>query len=148
MLTATLAEVRRICPHLTIRSRAIVEAILFVEGSVGSMAALSGRLGLRNRFALERLLKRDGVPSLRRLVGLVTVLSWVKSAERDGVSLCHLAFRQRRYPSACYRLVREATGHRWEEVRKHGSHWVELRLLEEFRRMETLTPLTQPRGSR
>ena len=132
MLSQPLLAIRTLRPGLTLQSRAIVEAVCLTEGSIGSADEVARALGLKNRFTLARLLKRDGVPPLHRLAGWATVLSWVLAAEQNGVSLCWLAFRASRHPSACYRLVREVTGVRWEVVRMRGSRWVEQRLLAEL----------------
>jgi len=72
------------------------------------------------------------LPSLRRITAWISVLSWVRRAEGEGTSLFRLASRSHRHPSACYRLVKEITGLRWEEVRARGSQWVEQQLLKEF----------------
>lgn len=133
MLLQPLNAIRTLLPALTLPSRAIVEAVCLVGGSIGSADQVAHNLGLKNRFTLARMLKRDGVPPLHRLAGWATVLSWVLAAEQRGVSLCWLAFRSRRHPSACYRLVREVTGMRWEIVRLRGSRWVERQLLAELR---------------
>jgi hypothetical protein len=132
MLAEPLSDIRAARPAMTLFSRAVVEAILLAEGSIGSAQVVARELGLRNRFELARLLKREGVPPLHRLAQWATVLSWVVAAERDGVSLCWMAFRARRHPSACYRLVKEVTGLRWDEVRARGSGWVQRQLLAEF----------------
>ena len=133
MLAQPLHAIRTLRPGLTLPSRAIVEAVCLAEGSIGSADEVARALGLKNRFTLARLLKRDGVLPLHRLAGWATVLSWVLAAEQSGVSLCWLAFRSRRHPSACYRLVREITGVCWETVRLRGSKWVQRRLLGELR---------------
>jgi len=117
---------------LELESRIVLEAVFLSEGPVGSAAAVSRFLGLHSRFELGRLLKRDGLPSLRHLSAWALVLSWVERAEGEGVSLCKLAFRSQRHPSACYRLVRETTGLRWGEVRALGSGWVRRKVLEQF----------------
>jgi hypothetical protein len=129
---------------MTLFSRAIVEAICLSEGPIGSAHEVARQLGLRNRFKLARLLKREGLPPLHRLAEWTTVLSWVVAAERDGVSLCWMAFRSRRHPSACYRLVKEVTGLRWEEVRALGSRWVQRQLLKECGRPRRDTPALPP----
>jgi hypothetical protein len=126
------APVRSALPRLGLYSRAIFEAILLTGGSVGSEEVVAQRLGLRNRFELARLLHRDGLPSLRRLADWVTLLAWVKRAERQSTSLCRIAFTTGRHPSACYRVVRELTGLRWTEVMAKGSKWVEGELLREL----------------
>ncbi len=132
MLQQLLTEIRAIRPALSLSSRIVVEAVLLAEGPVGSADAVSRFLGLHDRFELGRRLKRDGLPSLRHLSAWAMVLSWVQRAERDGLSLCKLAYRSHRHPSACYRLVRETTGLRWAEVRALGSAWVRRHVLEQF----------------
>jgi len=132
MLAALLTAIHESRPDLTLYPRTVVEAVLLIEGPVGSMAAVARRLGLRNRFELGRLLGRDGLPPLRRLTAWVSLLSWVQSAERDGTPLFRLAMRSHRQPSACYRMVKEVTGLTWKEVRTRGSDWVERQLLLEL----------------
>ena len=134
MLAHSLSAILGLRPALTPLSRAIVEAVCLAEGTIGSADTVAHSLGLKNRFTLARLLKRERLPPLHRLAEWATVLSWVTAAEERGVSLCWLAFRARRHPSACYRLVREVTGLCWDQVRKHGSVWVQQRLLRELRR--------------
>lgn len=133
MLTQLLSAVRTARPTMTLMPRAIVEAIFLSEGSIGKAEEVARQLGLPNRFKLARMLKRAGLPPLHRLAEWALVESWVLAAERRGVSLCHIAFRCRRHPSACYRLVREVTGLSWEQVRRRGSGWVQRRLLAELR---------------
>ena len=118
---------------MTLYPRAVVEAVLLSEGPIGTAETVARQLGLPNRFKLARLLKREGLPPLHRLAGWATVLSWVITSERQSVSLCWIAFRSHRHPSACYRLVREVTGLPWETVREKGSAWVQRRFLKELR---------------
>jgi hypothetical protein len=132
MLSHCLVMVRAARPRISWRSGILVEAVLLSEGGIGSTHAVARRVGLQSRFALARLLKRDDLPALHRLAGWATVLSWVQAAERDGTSLCRLAFRARRHPSACYRLVKEVTGLRWLALRTRGSAWAEKRLIREI----------------
>ncbi|HXI64822.1 MAG TPA: hypothetical protein VNH14_09965 [Gemmatimonadales bacterium] len=134
MLAESLAAIRVIRPGMTLVPRAIVEAILLSEGSIGSARIVAQLLGFRNRFQLARMLKREGLPPLHRLASWTTILSWVRAAERDGVCLFRLAFRSHRHPAACYRLVKEVTGLSWTEVRSRGSRWVERMLMKEFPR--------------
>jgi hypothetical protein len=112
----------------------IVEAALLREGPVGSAKNLAQRIGLTNRFRLARLLKSEGVPSLRPLYNWISVLSWVVMAERTGLSLFQIALRVNRDPSACYRLVKRASGLSWTQIRARGSAWVEDQLLGLFER--------------
>jgi hypothetical protein len=133
MLAEPLALIRAIRPRMTVYPRAIVEAILLSEGSIGSAKLVANLLGFRSRFQLARLLKREGLPPLHRLAAWTTILSWVRAAECEGICLFRLAFRSHRHPAACYRLVREVTGLSWMEVRGRGSQWVEHMLVKEFR---------------
>ena len=117
---------------------AVLEAMFLNNGSIGSAERVAGMLGLRNRFQLARLLRREGLPPLHRLTKWVTVLSWLSVAERNRVSLCWMAFRCHRHPSACYRLVKTVTGAGWEELQRHGSDWVLQQFLRELKRYDTL----------
>lgn len=133
MLAQSLTMVRSTLPTMTPLARAIVEAVLLSEGSIGSAEQVASHLGLSNRFKVARLLKREGLPPLHRLAEWAMVESWVLKAEREEVSLCYLAFRSRKHPSACYRLVKRITGARWEDVRSRGSRWVSRQFLREMR---------------
>ena len=136
VVSLPLSAIRAARPQMTLRARAVVEAVLLTGGSIGSAQDVARVLGLGNRFKLARLLRREGLPPLHRLAEWATVLSWVVAAEQTGVSLCWLAFRSRRHPSACYRLVKEVTGLRWEQVRERGSRWVQAELLKLLRKIE------------
>lgn len=133
MLVKLLSGMRAARPGMQFVTRAIVEAIFLSEGSIGSADRVALSVGLRTRYQLARLLRRDGMPALHRLAAWATVLAWVQAAEDHGVSLCRLACRSHRYPSACYRLVRELTGLAWEQVRARGSGWVERQFIKELR---------------
>jgi hypothetical protein len=128
-----LPAIQSILPGMKVFPRAVVEAVLLSEGSIGSTELVAQLLGLGNRFRLARLLKREGLPPLHRLAAWTTILCWVRTAERDGTCLFRLAIQWHRHPSACYRLVKEVTGLRWMEVRTRGAGWVERRLLSECR---------------
>ncbi len=123
MLSDSLDTIRALRPAMPLLPRIIVEAVLLSEGSIGSTREVARQLGLPNRFKLARMLKQAGLPPLHRLAEWATLESWLRTAEHDGASLCHLAFRSRRHPSACYRLVKELTGLRWGELRSRGLQW-------------------------
>jgi len=118
---------------MRLRARSVVEAILLTKGSIGSAECVASELGMKNRFQLARLLENEGLPPLHRLTEWVTVLHWIGSAEREKVSLCWMAFRSHRHPSACYRLVKKVTGHGWEDVLSRGSAWTLRQFLRELR---------------
>jgi hypothetical protein len=117
---------------MTLRARAVIEAVLLSKGSIGSAESVAHALGLANRFRLARLLKQEGLPPLHRMTEWVTVLNWISCAECEHVSLCWMAFHSHRHPSACYRLVKKVTGHRWEDVLARGSPWVLRQFLKEL----------------
>ncbi len=133
MLAHLLGTIRAARPALSLVPRTVVEATLLTRGALGSACNVAGWLGLRNRFELARLLRRQGLPPLHRLRAWAALLSWVDAAEREGVSLFRLAFRSGRHPAACYRLVREITGKCWEEVLERGLSWVERQFIRELR---------------
>jgi len=149
VLGRVLVAVRAARPGLTLRACAIVEAILLSHGPIGSAESVAHALGLKNRFQLARFLQRQGLPPLHRLTEWITVLSWSYAAEETGASLCWMAFRSSRHPSACYRLVKEVTGCGWEEVRTRGSAWLLRQFVKELRatprRPQPSPPFTQHR---
>src|SRR6266550_8233064 len=98
MLRELLSEIRIKRPGLEFNSGTVLEAVLLSEGPVGSAEAVSQFLGLHSRFELGRLLKRNGLPSLRHLSAWALVLSWVQHAELGGTSLCKLASHSHRHP--------------------------------------------------
>jgi len=147
MLAEPLARIRVLRPGMTVLTRAIVEAVLLSEGSVGSTALVAHLLGLRNRFQLARMLKREGLPPLHRLAAWTAILGWVRAAEREGTCLFQLAFRSHRHPGACYRLVKQVTGLCWSEVRGRGAAWVERRLMAELpSQIYDASPRSAPRS--
>jgi len=125
-------------PGLTLRARAVVEAILLSKGPIGTAEHVAQALGLKNRFRLARLLHNEGLPSLHRLAEWLTIFSWVSRAQREGVSLCWMAFRMHRHPSACYRLVKHVTGLGWEQLQARGEAWVLDQFLRELDRVGSL----------
>lgn len=133
MLDRVLVAIRSARPGMALRARAIIEALVLCKGSIGSAESVARVIGLQNRFRLARLLDHEGLPPLHRLGEWFTVLNWITCAERDHVSLCWMAFRSRRHPSACYRLVKKVTGRCWEEVLRNGSSWVLRRFLQDLR---------------
>jgi len=133
-------DLHAMLPHLSVRAQAIVDALLLSGGELGTAKELASHLGESNRFALARLLRREGLPPLHSLAAWTRVLTWVESAERTGCSLCQLAFRCKKDPAVCYRTVKRVTGLSWGDVRRRGSRW----LIE-----ETLPSLTRvPRSLR
>ncbi len=117
---------------MTLVPRVVVEAVLLSEGSIGPTREVARQLGLANRFKLARILKRAGLPPLHRLAEWAMLESWLRTAEQEGVSLCYLAFRSRRHPSACYRLVKELTGLRWGELRARGLPWFQRQFVKQL----------------
>src|SRR5260370_147499 len=107
-------------PNLSLRARAVVDALFLSAGSIGTAHDVASRLGLRNRFELARLLKAEGLPPLHDLAAWASVVDWVQQAEGGGRSLCQLAFRARKDPATCYRTVKRVTGLLWHRLKAKG----------------------------
>jgi hypothetical protein len=135
MLDHVLVAIRDIRPHMTLPARAVLEAIILGKGSIGSADEVAILLGLKNRFRLARLLRRERLPPLHRLTEWIALLGWIDAAERNNVSLCSMAFHSDRDPSTCYRLVKRLTGRGWEKVQAKGGAWVLQRFLHELNRL-------------
>jgi hypothetical protein len=126
-------QVTHLLRPASVRVRAIVEAVFFTGGAIGTLGEVARRLSLRNRFALARLLKQEGLPGLRELANWAAVLRWVMVSERTGATLCSQALASGRDPAVCYRIVRRVTGLPWAVVRKLGSSVVLERFLSRCR---------------
>lgn len=133
MLERVLVAIHSARPRLSLRARAVIEAVVLSKGSIGTAESVARALGLGNRFRLARLLENEGLPPLHRIAEWVTVLNWIACVERTHVSLCWMAFRCHRHPSACYRLVKKVTGRCWEDVLARGADWALRMFLDEFR---------------
>jgi len=133
VLDAVVCTVHEARPDLSLRCRAVVEAVLLSGGSIGPAEEVASHLGLHSRFDLGRLLKREGLPPLHRLAAWASVLTWLERAEVNGCSLCRLAFHARKDPATCYRTVKRITGLPWLEVRRLGSAWVAQRFIAQCR---------------
>ena len=111
-------------------SRAVLRALASGARTIGSAEVVARRLGLSSRFKLARALRRDGVPPLHTVTGWFTVLRWLDMCERANLSLCRVAFREKRDPAGCYRLVKRVTGLSWRDVRVRGPEWAFAQLIE------------------
>src|SRR6186997_735585 len=114
----------RTLPWLTVDGRAVVNTLICDNGRVGSADALRQRLGLRSRFQLNRLLRREGLPPYEELAGWVCVFCWMLKADAKpggDASLRAMATTARMSVASCYRLVRRVTGRSWTKLRDAGT---------------------------
>lgn len=143
-VTALQHQLHTAFPHLTFHARAILDALMLGGGCIGSTTVVAQRLGFPSRFALARMLRRQGLPGLRELGAWISLLRWLIAAERSEAPLFVIATRSRRCPAVCYRTVKRLTGLTWVQVRERGSAWA-------LRRFIALTkansPLPSPPGS-
>ena len=134
-------------PDLSLRSRAVVEAVFLSGGSIGTAQQVAPHLGLHNRFELARFLKREGLPPLHDLAAWASVLAWMDRSEHTGCSLCRLAFGARRDPAVCYRTVKRITGLPWRDLRRKGLAWVVDRFIAQCgTSADTASPPSAPRS--
>jgi len=116
-------------PWLSAEGRAVINVMVCENGRTGSADLVAVRLGLRTRFQLARLLRREGLPPYEVLTGWASVLYWMFEADRGGTTLLAIARRAQMDPAVCYRLIRRLTGLRWSELRRGGTAAVLLRFL-------------------
>jgi hypothetical protein len=124
-------SIHRHLPWLGLRMRALLDALLLSGASIGTAREVACRLGFGNRFHLAKILRANGLPPLHRLAAWMTVLSWVKGWEQEGVALSSSALRIGTEPAAAYRLVARTTGHPWSEIRAAGTEWAVSRFVAE-----------------
>jgi DNA-binding beta-propeller fold protein YncE len=127
-------------PWLSAQGRAAVNIVVCDNGRPGSADLVASRLGLRTRFQLARLLRREGLPPYDALTGWTTVLYWMLEADRTGMTLLALARRSRLDPAVSYRTIRRLTGFRWSELRQLGTADVLRRFLRLCRPARTTEP--------
>src|SRR5260370_37344931 len=70
-------------PWLSSDGRAVVNTLICDNGRVGSVRALCERVGLRSRFQLGRLLRREGLPPYEELSGWGSLLCWMIDRARE-----------------------------------------------------------------
>lgn len=117
-------------PSLSSEGRAVVSALGCFNGKTPSAHEMAAFVGLRDRFQLARVLRRDGLPPLEHLAGWTRVAYWLVNAEATGATLRHLARRDGLDPAVAYRLVHRITGLTWLEARRAGLPLAVLRLRE------------------
>jgi len=110
-------------PWLSVDGRAVVNTLVCDNGRVGSTQALCQRVGLRSRFQLNRLLRREGLPPYEELSGWVCVFYWMVRGDtaQGRAALRALAPQTRIEIASAYRLVRRVTGHCWTDLRRAGT---------------------------
>src|SRR5438270_8280739 len=132
-------------PGLSPDSRAVVRVLGCCNGQL-TPTSVAQWLGLRTRYQVARLLRRDGLPPFEDLAAWTRVLYWLRQSESTGASLLQLVRRDGLDPSGAYRLVHRVTGLRWSELRRSEEHTSELqsqsnlvcRLLLEKKKIESL----------
>src|SRR5439155_19684693 len=113
-------------PWLSTLGRAIVSALVATRGRPASAQTLAVWLGMRDRFQLARVLRREGLPSVRALADWICVLHFLLVSESSGQPL----LRQAGDPDQAatdYRRVRRTLGVTWREGRSRGFAWALLR---------------------
>lgn len=79
-------------------------------------------LGLQNRRALERRMRRDGFPALNQFQAWLRLLVLLDVWERDGRSLQDQVYACDEEPSVAFRAVTRVTGTTWHEAQQQGLH--------------------------
>jgi len=95
-------------PWLSAEGRAVINLVACENGRTRSADLCAARLGLRTRFQLARLLRREGMPPYEVLTGWTSVLYWMLEADRTGITLLALFAGARR------RARSRAILERWE----------------------------------
>jgi len=107
-------------PRVSPASRAVISTLGCLNGNTPSAHDMATWVGLRDRYQLARVLRRDGLPPLEDLTRWARVLYWMVEAESSGATLRQLAQRERLDPAAAYRLVHQVTGVPWLQARRAG----------------------------
>jgi hypothetical protein len=117
-------------PWLSSHGHSVIEGLVTRRGYSGSAHRFAIALGMKNRFQLARHLEREGMPCLEDLAGWIRVLIWTVEWESSRQSLSRSALSAIQDPAPCYRTVERITGLGWMRIRRLGSTWVLLALIE------------------
>lgn len=113
-------------PWLSAEARAALRATVAAGGDLDA-DSLARTLGLTNRFHLNRLLQREGLPPFGVLSDWISILALTLESEATGASLLHLAATRQLEPATCYRRFRRTLGLSWRESRERGIGWMLLK---------------------
>jgi hypothetical protein len=133
--------------HVSPAAGTVITRIAASEGHFVSSTELAASLGLRDRHALRRRLREEGLPNYGQLAGWIRVLIWLTRYEERGLSLCEQASTTGCEPRSYYRTVRTVTGCTWREILSRGSMWMALKLAEQCGRRADLAAVSLPRAS-
>ncbi len=106
-----------VCGHPTDPTvRELLSVLARSEGAAGSADLVAQRVGLANRHALARRLRRRGLPPLSELDALARLFTWFDRWTTQRRSLCRQATDDAADPAPRYRAVRRVTGLPWSTV--------------------------------
>jgi hypothetical protein len=96
----------------------IVREILASPYAYESADGFAERVGLHDRHEMNRILKRAGLPSYRRLASFARVMGILDAAVLHHRSLCAETIAEGYDPGWVYRTIRRETGRPWSDLRK------------------------------
>jgi hypothetical protein len=111
----------------------LVEALARAGGMVPDAHGFATDVGMRSRYRVARVLRREGLPQLEELAAWVRLLRWLTLWESGSGSLSRIALDAGLETSVCCRTIRRLTGATWTEARERGPEWALILLLERCR---------------
>jgi hypothetical protein len=115
----------------------LVEALASSGGRVHDAHRFAAAVGMRSRYRVARVLRREGLPQLEELASWVRLLRWLVLWRSGTGSLSRMALDDGLETSVCCRTIRRLTGATWTEARARGSEWAVILLLERCRSLAT-----------
>lgn len=126
----------------------LLESLLAAPHAYESADGFARRVGLRSRHQLNRVLRREHLPSFRTLSALVRVVALWEAAKRGSHSMRRTAIESGLDPAWAYRTIRKLTGRPWGSLRGLSSEViVTLTVNESQRAHESLATTTDPSTS-
>jgi hypothetical protein len=117
-------------PLRSVESVRLIEALARAGGLVHDAPHFAMDLGMRSRFRVARLLRREALPQLEELAAWVRLLRWLVLWQSGSGSLSRMALDAGLETSVCCRTIRRLTGATWTEARERGPEWALVLLLE------------------
>jgi len=126
-------------------SARLVETLARSGGLIDDAQRFATDVGMRSRYQVARVLRREGLPQLEALAAWVRILRWLILWESGSASLSRMALDAGLETSVCCRTIRRLTGATWTEARERGPEWALLLLVERCRSLAAaIKPSSRP----
>lgn len=117
-------SLKPVLDQLAAPARELLLALMRSRGYHETAEDYARSIGLANRHALARSLRRLELPAWNTLTGWFIVYECCLEAERRKISIAEYSLQNGRNPSTVYRRIHRVTGRQWHELHTGGRPWM------------------------